>query len=61
MYKNCGYWQWWPDQTQIKMNEQIVYDFAEAINRQNIEKIYSLMSNDHTFIDAQGNKVGGKT
>jgi ketosteroid isomerase-like protein len=42
------------------MNEQIVYDFAEAINRQNIEKIYSLMSNDHTFIDAQGDKVEGK-
>jgi ketosteroid isomerase-like protein len=42
------------------MNKQIVYDFAEAISAHDIEKIYSLMADDHAFIDAHGNKVEGK-
>jgi ketosteroid isomerase-like protein len=42
------------------MNKQIVYDFAEAISLHDIEKIYSLMADDHVLIDAHGNKVEGK-
>ncbi len=42
------------------MNKQIVYDFVGALNEHNVDTIYSLMSDDHTFIDAHGNKVSGK-
>jgi len=42
------------------MNKQIVNNFADAINVHDIEKIYSLMADGHTFIDARGNKVEGK-
>ncbi|MBD0278190.1 MAG: nuclear transport factor 2 family protein [Bacteroidota bacterium] len=42
------------------MTEQVVLDFANAINRHDIEKIYSLMTDDHKFVDAHGNEVIGK-
>ncbi|MGA2624639.1 MAG: nuclear transport factor 2 family protein [Bacteroidota bacterium] len=42
------------------MNKQIVYDFVEAINEHNVDKICSLMTDDHTFIDSHGNEVVGK-
>ena len=42
------------------MNKEIVYDFVNAINEHNVDKIYSLMTDDHTFIDAHGNEVSGK-
>ncbi|MBD0365328.1 MAG: nuclear transport factor 2 family protein, partial [Flavisolibacter sp.] len=42
------------------MTEQIVLDFANTINRHDIEKIYSLMTGDHKFVDAHGNEVIGK-
>jgi len=42
------------------MKKQIVYYFAKAINGHDIEKICSLMTGDHTFIDAHGNKTEGK-
>ncbi len=42
------------------MNKQIVYDFADAISAHDVEKIYSLMADDHVFIDAHGNQVEGK-
>ncbi|HEX4375412.1 MAG TPA: nuclear transport factor 2 family protein [Puia sp.] len=42
------------------MNKKIVYDFVDAINEHNVEKIYSLMTDDHKFIDAHGNEVSGK-
>jgi ketosteroid isomerase-like protein len=41
------------------MYKQIVYDFATAINEHNVEKIYLLMADDHTFIDAHGNEMIG--
>jgi len=41
-------------------NKKIVYDFAEAINEHNVDKLYGLMTDDHQFIDAQGNEVHGR-
>jgi ketosteroid isomerase-like protein len=42
------------------MNNQIVQNFASAINEHNVDKICSLMTDDHTFIDSQGNVALGK-
>jgi ketosteroid isomerase-like protein len=42
------------------MDQNIFYDFVNAINGHNVDKLYALMSNDHQFIDAQGNRVTGK-
>ena len=42
------------------MNKKIVLDFIDAINEHNVDKICNLMSDDHKFIDAQGNEVTGK-
>ncbi len=42
------------------MKKTIVYDFAEAINQHHIEKVFSLITYDHVFIDAHGNSVEGK-
>jgi hypothetical protein len=45
---------------QDTMNKKTFYDFVSAINEHNAEKLYALMTDDHQFIDAQGNKVIGK-
>jgi len=37
-----------------------ITDFAAAINSHDVERIAALMSDDHTFIDAHGNKMTGK-
>ncbi len=42
------------------MNKKTVYAFANAINEHSIDKMYSLMTDDHKFIDAHGNEVVGK-
>jgi ketosteroid isomerase-like protein len=42
------------------MNNQIVQNFVRAINEHNVDKLCSLMTDDHTFIDSQGNKMAGK-
>ena len=42
------------------MNTQIVRDFASAINEHNVDKLCLLMTEDHTFIDSQGNETMGK-
>jgi ketosteroid isomerase-like protein len=34
--------------------------FNDSINRQDIDGLASLMSDDHTFIDTEGNAVAGK-
>jgi hypothetical protein len=39
------------------MNIKIALDFIESINSGDIDSIHSLMTNDHLFIDSQGNKV----
>jgi len=42
------------------MNNQIIKEFVEAINDHNVDKICSLMTDDHKFIDSQGNITLGK-
>ena len=42
------------------MNKQIVHDFANAINEHNVDKLCLLMTDDHKFIDSQGNEIIGK-
>ncbi|MGZ3951181.1 MAG: nuclear transport factor 2 family protein, partial [Flavisolibacter sp.] len=42
------------------MNKQPVYDFAKAISGHDIDKICSLMTVDHKFVDSHGNEVIGK-
>ncbi len=42
------------------MNKQIVQDFAIAINEHNVDKMCLLMTDDHRFIDSQGNEAMGK-
>src|SRR5215510_5656016 len=42
------------------MDLKIIYDLKEAINEHKIEKIYTLIATDHTFVDAHGNEVTGK-
>ena len=42
------------------MNKLIVNKFVDAINEHNVEKICSLMTDDHRFIDSHGNEVVGK-
>ena len=43
-----------------KTNEEAVYEFVNAINEGSVDKIYSLMADDHLFVDAQCNQVHGK-
>jgi len=38
----------------------VVLAFLEAINAHDVEKLYSLMSDEHTFVDGLGNKMSGK-
>jgi predicted ester cyclase len=42
------------------MDMKIFYEFVKAINAQDVEKIYSLMTDDHEFIDAHGNEIKDK-
>ncbi len=42
------------------MNKHIVCDFANAISERSVDKIYSLMTDDHKFVDAHGNEVVGR-
>jgi ketosteroid isomerase-like protein len=42
------------------MKNKILLEFIDAINTANIDSIYSLMSDDHVFIDSQDNKSTGK-
>ncbi len=42
------------------MNKQLVYSFMDAINEHNVDKICLLMTDDHKFIDSQGNEGVGK-
>ena len=42
------------------MNKQIIHNFVDAINEHNVDKICTLMTDNHKFIDSQGNEVVGK-
>ena len=37
-----------------------LYNFVNAINEHDVDKIYSFMTDDHKFVDAHGNEVIGK-
>jgi ketosteroid isomerase-like protein len=41
-------------------NKAIVIRFVKAINDHDVNEIVNLMSEDHVFIDAAGNKSVGK-
>lgn len=40
--------------------KETVLAFIDCINAHDVEKLGALMSDDHTFIDAHGNRVSGK-
>jgi len=42
------------------VSKQVVNRFIEAINEHNVDALCSLMAEDHTFVDSQGNKTVGK-
>jgi ketosteroid isomerase-like protein len=42
------------------MDKTTVYDFVNAINEHDVDRILSLMTDDHIFVDAHGNEVVGK-
>ena len=42
------------------MNGQYVLEFIRAINEADVEKLYELMTENHTFVDSQNNKVIGR-
>jgi ketosteroid isomerase-like protein len=42
------------------MKATIVYEFVDAINCANVDKMVALMTTDHLFIDSQDNKMEGK-
>ena len=42
------------------MDTKIVYDFVDAINCANVDKMVALMAPDHLFIDSQDHKMEGK-
>jgi ketosteroid isomerase-like protein len=44
----------------MKSNKDIAIRFVKAINDHNVNAIVNLMSEDHTFVDAQNNKAVGK-
>lgn len=44
----------------MNTNKQLVDSFAAAINEHNVDKICSLMTDDHKFIDSHGNEAVGK-
>lgn len=42
------------------MNNKVFFDFVKSINEHNVDQLYSLMTDDHKFVDAHGNEVSGK-
>jgi ketosteroid isomerase-like protein len=46
--------------TEKESNKDIAIKFIEAINNHNVDEIVDLMSEDHLFIDAYGDKYIGK-
>jgi len=42
------------------MKSKILMDFANAINRGDVDKMVELMSDNHTFVDSRDNRVTGK-
>jgi ketosteroid isomerase-like protein len=42
------------------MEIKAFYEFVNAINEHNVANLYPMMTDDHMFVDAQGNEVSGK-
>lgn len=42
------------------MNKNTVLEFINSINAHDVDEIIRFLSDDHVFIDAQGNKFKGK-
>jgi hypothetical protein len=42
------------------MKTKVILDFIDAINRSDVGRILELMTDDHVFIDSQGNQATGK-
>jgi ketosteroid isomerase-like protein len=42
------------------MDTQAISNFVDAINAHDVDRICSLMTDDHTFVDSQGNAGRGK-
>jgi ketosteroid isomerase-like protein len=40
--------------------QQLVVEFNEAINRQDVDALAALMTDDHTFVDSANRAVSGK-
>lgn len=49
-----------PSQKSHDMSTETVQRFVDAINSRDVDKICSLMTDDHRFIDSQGNEITGK-
>jgi len=43
-----------------KKDKHIIQNFVDAINEHNVDKISSHLTEDHKFVDSQGNEVIGK-
>lgn len=42
------------------MNKSVFQNFVDAINEHNVDALCSLMTENHKFIDSQGNETAGK-
>jgi ketosteroid isomerase-like protein len=42
-------------------DKEIILTFVNAINDHDVDRIFDLMSDDHMFIDGQGNKQEGRS
>ncbi|MEW6410838.1 MAG: nuclear transport factor 2 family protein [Candidatus Zixiibacteriota bacterium] len=40
--------------------KQVALRFAEAISKRDVDALYDLMTDDHTFIDGMGEQISGK-
>ncbi len=45
---------------EVSMNESLVLEFIKSINAHDVDGITVFLSDDHVFIDAQGNEYKGK-
>jgi len=44
----------------LDTKSNVVLRFTDAINNSDVERIIDLMTDDHVFVDSQGNKAKGK-
>lgn len=44
----------------MNMNTNCAFEFIEAINQGDVDRMGNLMTDDHLFIDSQGNQLQGR-